>query len=140
MKQLVIVERIRKLHRLAESTPFPDEAKTAHSLASTLMAKHGLTEADVHPKPETTINPLDLAMAFWRFWGFHDWRATSEYRYQPRPREYPSGDKENRDFSAYIGRRCSTDREFKAFWDGMSKDERRLWRRTYYEPKRKARS
>lgn len=134
MADAVIVERVLKLRRLAESTTYPNEAETATRLASTLVAKHGLTDADLAPR-----HALQMAAIFdvWmRFWDF-----TDSWAYQrPRPRrpaEYPSGDRENRDFSAYIGRRCAGDTEFKTFWNEMSKEERRLWRQTYYEPKRR---
>jgi hypothetical protein len=45
------VDKVRKLRALAERATFPAEALAARERADALMARHGLTEAQVAPLP-----------------------------------------------------------------------------------------
>jgi hypothetical protein len=52
------VDRVRKLRALAARTTFPAEAESCRTKADALMAKHGLSEAQVAPVPEQPRVPI----------------------------------------------------------------------------------
>ena len=135
-----LCSRIAFVEALAARTPFEEEANTALKLAAVLRQQlqelHdvAVTEAEKkHSEPQNYYRPdthtVQREPTWSLYWMFDRWgtRYTEE-------RSAHSGDSINRDFSAWIGRKCSTDEQFRQFWNEMSKAERKLWRETHWRP------
>lgn len=52
------IERVRKLRAKADSSSFPAEAEAFKAKAAQIMARHGLSEAQVAPAPRTPAPSL----------------------------------------------------------------------------------